>query len=213
MTPAGSPPHTEYLALLGGKMNHKPVAKPTALRRVAFTLMVVAVMAAAGSSALGDGFADTATPEHYIADSSYHTWASIETSNPDDHALMDPVVDGRMTGQYIGRTDLSGGEVTYNQYTDAYWYMTASTPGVADTVCKDLMTQYWPDKCGRARIRFEEVYFRNTTDNDRKQGACHELGHTVGFDDSIPENNTGCMSGGPNGTLSTHEINHINYQY
>lgn len=95
---------------------------------------------------------------------------------------------------------------------DAYWFATPVTGGVADATC--MVRDYGANpKCYRTRIRFEESYLNSASLDSRKQAACHEIGHSIGFDDSQPETNTGCMSGGPNGTLSTHEINHINAQW
>jgi len=108
-------------------------------------------------------------------------------------------------------------EVAYGSYTihtDVYWFATTAVSS-SDALCVRWADQNsTPKKCNQVRVRHPwKKVFDGTSDNTWKQGICHEVGHSVGFDDSSPETSAGCMSGGSNGTLSTHEINHINNQY
>lgn len=180
----------------------------TALGVVCLLLAVLGV-----GIASGHGFGLSADPDHYVADSSIHTWVSTET-DPAYLNRMENVFDTRMTNQYGARTVLSVQKLpAYTTDVDAYWFSTASIGSEADATCMDLNTAPNPDQCRRARIRFRDGWVMEAILAQRKQGACHEIGHTVGFDDSVPENNIGCMSNGPNGVLSDHEIGHINAQW
>ena len=126
---------------------------------------------------------------------------------------MDFHVDAAMNQQYAARTQLDVLEVEYTLNTDAYWRVTPEIE-FADAYCMEYVgTHTGLDKCQRARIRFGEDWVDTYSTHEKAQGSCHELGHTVGFDDSIPESNLGCMSGGGQGVLSSHEIAHINGMY
>lgn len=163
--------------------------------------------------ALGHGFGTTANPDHYIADSNFHTWVSTEGTQAHFNYL-DPLFDGRMTGQYGNRTDLSVGELgSYTSTVDVYWFATPDVTSADATCMAWFDAGSTPPKCERVRVRLAESKIGVVSDDQWRQGICHEVGHSVGFDDSVPEVNTGCMSGGPNGVLSSHEINHINGQY
>ena len=122
---------------------------------------------------------------------------------------MIAVFNDRMTNQFGSRTDLNTFATTYSPSTDVYWFVTSTGPAAADAVC----VTYIGSTCDQERIRFNTNWAATQTLNQKRQGACHEIGHTVGFDDSQPEVNTGCMSGGGLGVLSAHEIGHINNLY
>jgi hypothetical protein len=154
------------------------------------------------------GFGTSANPDHYVADGMPHTYASTE-STASEKITMEAWFNGRMTTQYDQRTDMTVLSVGYTSFTDAYWYVTTAV-GTADATCMNLLAG---NICERVRIRFNTTWAANQTTNEKRQGACHEIGHSVGFDDSIPEVATGCMSGGGLGVLSAHEIGHINDQY
>lgn len=114
------------------------------------------------------------------------------------------------------RTQLDVPAMTYTTNTDAYWYVISDVPGgVADATCMEYFGSQHEGavRCNRTRIRFVRSWAQNQTKYEKRQGACHEIGHSLGFDDSQPENNTGCMSGGGLGVSSAHEINHINSTY
>ncbi len=182
-------------------------------RRVAITVLAASVLGLPALPAVAHGFGLSANPDHPVADSFFHTYVSIE-SNEYHRGLMEAPFVSRMEDQYGDRTDMYAYQLaSYDSTVDAYWYATPVTNGVADATCMDLNTTPNPDQCRRTRIRFEESWLESASLNQRRQAACHEIGHSVGFDDSIPENDTGCMSNGPNGTLSSHEIGHINDQW
>lgn len=185
--------------------------RKTARRTLA--LLLVGVVAFAARPALGDGFGASANPDHYIADSNFHTWVSTEGTQAHFNYL-DPLFDGRMTSQFGNSTDMVVQELgSYTTTVDVYWF---ATPAVSSS---DATCMAWfdagstPPKCEQVRVRLPESKIGTIPVDQWRQGICHEVGHSVGFDDSIPESSTGCMSGGPNGVLSTHEINHINGQY
>ncbi|MDF1598112.1 MAG: hypothetical protein P1T08_18745 [Acidimicrobiia bacterium] len=160
------------------------------------------------ATALAHGFGTSANPDHYVADSSYHTWAETESSDGEYYAMIGSWL-AAINGQLRDRTDMSVGQQTYNTNTDVYWYVTPSV-GTADATCVDFSSSL---VCNQVRVRFNTTWAYTYSSAQRQQGACHEIGHSVGFDDSQPENNTGCMSGGGQGVLSSHEIGHINAQY
>lgn len=162
----------------------------------------------AGQNVDAHGFGSTASPSHYVADGMPHTYGTTE-ANISDRTAMESVFNDRIVNQYGIRTDLSVLQVTPTAYTDAYWYVTTAT-STADATCMSLAAT---GVCESARIRFNTLWVRQQSLNEHRQGACHEIGHTVGFDDSVPEYQLGCMSGGGLGILSSHEIGHINAQY
>lgn len=151
-----------------------------------------------------------------VGDNQLHTWISTETTQG-DLDIMQPYVDDRMVNQWDARTQLESQKLTtYSDNVDFYWFVTnAAPPGAADAAC----VEFWGTgvngipRCNRTRIRFNRDWMLANSADQKRQGACHEIGHSLGFDDSVPENHVGCMSGGPNGTLSTHEINHIDAFY
>ncbi|HHC08170.1 MAG TPA: hypothetical protein ENK55_05590 [Actinobacteria bacterium] len=182
-------------------------------RRIAVFVYALLVLVLPAVPAIGHGFGLSANPDHPVADSFFHTYVSVE-ANEYHEGLMEGVFISRMEDQYGARTDMAAYRLSsYDSTVDAYWYATPVTYGVADATCMDLDTAPNPDQCRRTRIRFEEAWLESASLNQRRQGACHEIGHSVGFDDSVPEHQTGCMSNGPNGTLSSHEIGHINAQW
>lgn len=87
------------------------------------------------------------------------------------------------------------------QHQDDSWRATAQ--------CNRLLTS---TKCDHWHIIFDRG-LRFTPLNNQKRGVCHEIGHSLGFDDSQPEPGQGCMSGGGLRRLSGHEIHHIDEQY
>ncbi len=91
----------------------------------------------------------------------------------------------------------------------------AAPPGVADALCVEFWgtPQSGSPRCNQSRLRFNRDWMLSTSADQKRQGSCHEIGHSLGFDDSQPEPGSGCMSGGPNGVLTAHEINHINAFY
>lgn len=159
--------------------------------------------------ALAHGFGGT----HYVADDRSHTYVTTE-SDISYRSKVDPHFDSVMYNQYYVRTDLTGGEhSTYYTYTDVYWYVTTEV-STSDAACvRWYNSTSTPKKCDQVRVRLAQARVDVVSDDTLRQGICHEVGHSVGFDDSQPETNTGCMSGGSNGTLSTHEIGHINGWY
>lgn len=172
-------------------------------------LCCAAIVAPAGSTA-AHGFGTSANPDHYIADGPGHTWISVET-NASHRNYLDPLFDGRMTGQYGARTDMTVAELTtYINTVDVYWEATLSVTS-SDAQCMQWVV--YNQICDRVRIRHPESKIGVASANTWRQGMCHEIGHSVGFDDSSPENAIGCMSGGGVGVLSSHEIGHINAQY
>lgn len=187
----------------------RPLAMGGALGLVAGTTSTIT----APTPAAAHGFADN----HYVADNSEHTWISTEPTQS-ERDIMQPFVDDRMVNQWDARTQLtSNKQSSYHDNVDVYWFVTESlTAGAAaDATCIAFTsgTQGGQSRCNRARIRFRTSWMLSTSADQKRQGACHEIGHTVGFDDSVPEASIGCMSGGPNGVLTTHEINHINAFY
>lgn len=159
-------------------------------------------------AARAHGFGTSASPDHYVADSSHHTWAETEGTDGEYNAMIGSWLFA-INNQLRDRSDMTVGQQSYDSNTDVYWFVTPSV-GVADALCVDYSA---PLICNQVRVRFNTSWAYSTSANGRRQGACHEIGHSVGFDDSQPENNTGCMSGGGLGVLSSHEIGHINAQY
>ncbi|HTE50895.1 MAG TPA: hypothetical protein VK698_08505 [Kofleriaceae bacterium] len=153
------------------------------------------------------------------ADNSSHTFVSIEPTES-EFLYWNHFVYYTYT-QYGDRTDLSTSERGWNDYTattDVYWYtldqwaFDMDYPGVTvhgDSLCVAPMSD---NKCDQFRVRISNGAAA-TSEANQWQLVCHEFGHTVGFDDSIPEPGLGCMSGGGAGWLSDHEIAHINERY
>lgn len=170
----------------------------------------VVSVSVADNPAAAHGFAT-----HLVADNQTHTYASTEGTQF-WYDAMAGFVNGRMTDQWDAKTEIETVAVSYNQgVTDAYWYVTPDISGGADTLCVNFTGAQHAGVpvCDSSRMRFAEDWVSGQSGDQKNQGACHEIGHTLGFDDSQPEYRTGCMSGGPNGTLSSHEKTHVNDMY
>ncbi|MEK7424424.1 MAG: hypothetical protein AAB131_11360 [Actinomycetota bacterium] len=147
-------------------------------------------------------------PYPWFADAMPHTYTSTEGTVAEKLSMLS-IFNDRMINQYDARTDIITQPVSYTSSTDVYWFVDPAV-GTADTLCMNLISS---NICNRFRIRFNTTWAANQTIDQKRQGACHEIGHTVGFDDSVPQIALGCMSGGGLGILSTNEIWDINAGY
>lgn len=152
------------------------------------------------------------------ADDTTHHFVSIESNNADFEEL-----DGKFTAamQHLDATtqmrDVKRNRHDYVSWVDAYWYATDqsnfSNPTVnGDTTCMAALAS---NRCDRFRVRFNEDRLWRSNRRIRRT-ACHEILHTVGFDDGWT-GNSGCLPGWGTGPgfsddiyMNTHEKNHIN---
>lgn len=152
-------------------------------------------------------------------DDKWVDFASDE-DNTDDYLFWNHFVHFEQLDQYDARTDLVATELPrwgWSQATDVVWFATDALPInlLGDETCRSLTSL--GDKCDRARVRFNQSYSRDISENVGFWLACHEFGHAYGFEHF----NDGCMQVGPNdqysttvsGVLSSHMIGHINAQY
>lgn len=169
---------------------------------------------AVATSVQAHGFATSASPDHYVADSSIHTFISTE-GNSAERFWIESIFDDRMVSQYNDRTDLTTIKASScSTMTDVYWFVTNISSGPGDATCVSYLdAPASPPVCDQVRVRFDPDWASSVSGYEKRQGTCHEIGHSVGFDDSQPEANTGCMSGGSIGHLSSHEVTHLNQEY
>jgi hypothetical protein len=94
---------------------------------------------------------------------------------------------------------------------DVYWFVTTDlTPGAAaDTLCVGTLSG---NVCSRFRIRVAQDAKIGLDTTLEKNLACHEVGHTVGFDDGGTAR-LSCMDGGDNAKLGSYEKIRINNRY
>lgn len=144
-----------------------------------------------------------------FADSATHTWWDGNEQNAGELANWGVRMNTVMNNQYGNRTDMAVAETTTHgtcatsNCTDISWNATnLPTPLAGTATCAEGLAN---NICDHWHVSFD-----NDT-NGSNQQVCHEIGHTVGFDD-IPNNPGGCMGGGA-GALNTHEIGHIDARW
>lgn len=184
------------------------------------SLVFVGVLALAlfgfATAALGHGFGAGTTPAHYVGDSTFHNWRNSE-SNAGESNTWDPRVDAMMS-MYITDTDLTGTETTTHGssrgfYVDISWWVTPIPNFGATASCdKWYDSSASPPECDHNHVRFDGGDWSDTF--GRNYAACHEIGHTVGFDDSLwgTGGKDACMEDFVV-DLDTHMINNINAHY
>ena len=154
-------------------------------------------------------------PGHYISYTSFVTYGSSE-SNGNHRAILAAFWGWVMNYQYGPRTAVAVDKVP-SQNAYVYWFVTPLPSGVgADARCMEYTNvSSNPAECSRARVRHNESGINRGSKSAKRQGVCHEVGHTLGFIDYPGGSTNGCMGGGTanGGVLRTHEINHLNACY
>jgi hypothetical protein len=177
---------------------------------IACTVLVVA-SAFLPRSASAHGF-----PGRY-ADNRDHWSVTVEPTE-EQRSYWNHFVHFSLFGQYDPTDLIIHEQSSYTSSVDIYWYsleqwaFNNDYPGVTvhgDVICEATLSG---NACDRFRLRLSEGA-RATSEANQWHLVCHELGHTIGFDDSVPEPGQGCMSGCGCGVLSTHERGHVNAKF
>lgn len=161
-----------------------------------------------------------------------HAFGSIKQDNNEvtfssdedteyDHLWWNHFVHFEQYDQYGARTDLTAieqGRKAYNSSTDVIWW--AANLSLKDGGLTRCVNIDWPrGRCDSFNVRFNQNY-TGTPANTGWFIACHEFGHSYGFD-HLTTGDFGCMypSVDPwnppptGGWISQHMIDHINNQY
>ncbi len=123
-------------------------------------------------------------------------------------------MDDVMTNEIERKTTVLTTKVTYHinwsltyPYVDISWWAADLPVGLGgDAVCKVYLSG---SSCDHSHVRFDDD--AGQTPASKRQKVCHEIMHTLGADDG--SSNGGCIGGGPDGTLNSHDISHINSTY
>lgn len=128
----------------------------------------------------------------------------------------DPYWDAAMEGEWDNKTDLSVTETGYYSGVDLYWYSlpdsdsfwNSHTPGAA--AVEECIT-YGDFVCNRARVVIKDSAAFTLNDTLKKNLACHEAGHAIGFSDGTDR--TSCLDSGDNGLIGFWEASKVNEFY
>lgn len=181
------------------------------VNRIVLVLLVTGVLLAVAMPALAHFF----TGSGRYADTSTHTWWDGWESEPGELAIWGPYVEDSMYDEYHDRTDLVVSKFAYHYnssytypYTDFSWgAINLPTPKGGDAVCNAGFLSN--NRCDHFHIQFDND---PASEQVRRSAVCHEIGHTVGFDDGATWSG-GCIGIGSQYTLHSYEIYHINSRY
>jgi hypothetical protein len=125
------------------------------------------------------------------------------------------VVENIMYNQYAP-TDVNVLEVAYHNqgatdYVDVQWLARDLQPPVAGTAICNVWTNQSTRVCNHFHTEFDNNPVPGAT--TKKNIVCHEIGHTLGFDDHTHNPPSGCLGGGGQGVLDSHEKFHLNTRY
>ncbi len=193
-------------------------------RRWLATLLVIVVMTTgvgggvASADHLGnDDFHAPFGPPWRYADNNQHTHRSIECNNA-SFLHFNHFVHYTFSLDY-NPTDLTTIELfpgcnSYNSSDDVIWWATSQSlmqfpTSLGEVYCSKTSGS---TKCDRWVMKLLETMETTHSWAVKWNVACHEIGHTVGFDDGGTAGFS-CMDGGNNGILASYEINKINGRY
>ena len=143
---------------------------------------------------------------HGYANNSNHRWATTESNSADRNEWL-----WRFRGpggEYaVEPTDLTFSEWAVPEtWLDVWWFVQTQTPAG-----KVWCSHSHSGICNRFYLTISETA-ENLPSNIQNNLVCHELGHTIGFNDGGTLQ-TSCMTGGHTAKYNTAEINMINSRW
>ena len=164
---------------------------------------------------------------HYFggryADNDQLRYASIE-SNDSHYNELNPFVTDSMHSDYELDTDNDINTINDGRQSavpsarvDMYWYAAdeshfSRSTILGDATCMKTMSN---NKCDQFRVRFNEDTLIGNTASQVGHTVCHEIGHTLGSDDGLTEDE-GCWPQSKyslDTNLTVHEIDHLKDRY
>jgi len=152
-----------------------------------------------------------------LANDARHSYVSIEP-NKKERDLWQPIFRGPGGEQVYDHTDIELYESIISNHgtgeppdVDVRWHVTPEAASIGEYTCDHKGSS---GICISAQIRIHDdaYFYPGMTELLRNNLVCHELGHSVGFNDG-GTSSTSCMTGGNNNKLDPYEIRAINLQY
>ncbi len=181
----------------------------------------IAVLLAAMASV---AFSDPAAAHNFGLTKSDNSTVTFSSDEYWDHdwSYWNHFVHFEQYDQYGARTDLTAqeeGRKRYNGDTDVIWWAAGlGTQTNADYRC--VKVNFSNGRCNQGHLRFNEAYTNRVPANTGWYLACHEFGHSYGFE-HLNDGEAGCMTTtmdpwnppSSGGSLNNHMIFHTNAQY
>ncbi len=165
--------------------------------------LLIASVGTAYADYFGGRYADTAT----------HTWWN-GAARSYDVPIWGPINEDIMYDEIEAKTVIDAIKVSYHYkagltypWVDfSWWAADLQAPRGGSATCDEPIGS---SRCDHFHVIYDDDPGQTT--NSKRQKVCHELLHTLGADDGSTAG--GCMGGGPDGTLNSHDIGHIDGYY